>query len=383
MSQRTINSFFKTASRPPAANSNTAEAAAGNGPSGATAGDASGQDEQRPAKRQRTSVAGCEDQKGKQGLQQQQQAEPATLASMPGRRGRAAPAPGADVVDLIDVSSQEDPATEHRTTVASPTPGDATGGPPSVSKLGPLPTPAPADQQPRPGAAAVSSSATPATSQKVPNAQGRKLRQGGSLQTPASAAPGRCNPADTGRNGQGGEEEAGAQRAQSATPASAVKTPAPASQLPSASRAAPLSSERKETARRKLAQDYGRAARMEPQGAAAGGAGTGPAAGGSATGAKLTPLEQQVVELKERHPGILLVVEVGHERKRGVLLSRAAELAAGTWASAQDKSAGHEWVLRPPCHPPANPWPYSFRRLLHGWVRSAGGLQVPVLRRGR
>lgn len=98
-----------------------------------------------------------------------------------------------------------------------------------------------------------------------------------------------------------------------------MKTPATASQLPSASRAAPLSSEQKDAARRKLAQDYGIAARMEPQGPAAGGAGAGagagagPAAGSSATAAKLTPLEQQVVELKERHPGILLVVEVGHE----------------------------------------------------------------------
>jgi hypothetical protein len=75
------------------------------------------------------------------------------------------------------------------------------------------------------------------------------------------------------------------------------------------------------------------------------------AAGGSAA-AKLTPLEQQIVALKQRHPGVLLCVEVGYKFK---FFGVDAETGVG---------AARQWhQCRASAHRPALVWqPLAWRR---------------------
>lgn len=62
----------------------------------------------------------------------------------------------------------------------------------------------------------------------------------------------------------------------------------------------------RERARHKLAQEYGKRMGLEPDATAS--------LGGGGPAPKLTPLEQQVVELRVQHPGTLLMVEVSTGR---------------------------------------------------------------------
>ncbi|KAI7838548.1 hypothetical protein COHA_007691 [Chlorella ohadii] len=68
-----------------------------------------------------------------------------------------------------------------------------------------------------------------------------------------------------------------------------------------------------------------------------------PYAGGSAPQQKLTPLEQQIVDLKRKHPGVMLIVEIGYKAKLfgedAVVASRV--LRTYTW---QDRNFLTTWV---------------------------------------
>ncbi|EFJ39164.1 hypothetical protein VOLCADRAFT_101290, partial [Volvox carteri f. nagariensis] len=84
-----------------------------------------------------------------------------------------------------------------------------------------------------------------------------------------------------------------------------------------------MTPQQRELVRHKLAQEYGRRVGLESGAAAAALGGGG--GGGGGGGAKLTPLEQQVVELRAQNPGTLLIVEVGYKMR---FFGEDAEVAA-------------------------------------------------------
>ena len=57
-----------------------------------------------------------------------------------------------------------------------------------------------------------------------------------------------------------------------------------------------------------------------------------PYAGGSAPQQKLTPLEQQIVDLKRKHPGVMLIVEIGYKAK---LFGEDAVVGERWWVGVQ------------------------------------------------
>ncbi|PNH11973.1 DNA mismatch repair protein MSH3 [Tetrabaena socialis] len=208
-------------------------------------------------------------------------AEPAPEPATKGKRG-------AEVVDLLD---EEDRAAAAPTAAAR----TAAAAAPAAAAPGPGPS--------RGGSAAAAADGKPL--QAVNGLQrlmaGRRPSSAAAATPAAPAAAQRCTPAASG---------AGA-----ATPATA--TPAAATPATGATMTPALTPQQRASARKKLAQDYGRATALEPT--------TGGGGGGGGSAVKLTPLEQQVVELRAQHPGTILVVEVGYKFR---FFGEDAEVAA-------------------------------------------------------